>query len=144
MKKTFYHWTTTPMAPPAGFEPATLELTALCSTTELRRIMWEWRDLNPQCRKGTDLQSAEQPLLNTPKLHDRRDSNPQHWFWRPVWYHFTTDAVGGSWRTRTLTKTSVVFRAIHYTKEPNVTPEGFEPPLSGPKPLVLPLYERVI
>ena len=25
-----------------------------------------------------------------------------------------------------------------------VTPEGFEPPLSGPKPLVLPLDERVI
>jgi hypothetical protein len=30
--------------------------------------MWEWRDSNPQCRKTTDLQSAKQPLLNTPNL----------------------------------------------------------------------------
>ena len=139
-----YLWATTPFAPPAGFEPTTLELTALCSTTELRRIVWEWRDSNPQCRKATDLQSAKQPLLNTPKLHDRRDSNPQHWFWRPVWYHFTTDVYCSSWRTRTLTMKSVASRALHYTKEPFVTPEGFEPPLSGPKPLVLPLDERVI
>ena len=31
-------------------------------------ILWEWRDSNPQCCKTTDLQSAKQPLLNTPKF----------------------------------------------------------------------------
>ncbi len=72
------------VAPRTGFEPVTNRLTVYCATSTPSRIVWDWRDSNPQCRKATDLQSAEQPLLNTPKLHDRRDSNPQHWFWRPV------------------------------------------------------------
>jgi hypothetical protein len=32
------------MAPEVGFEPTTQRLTAVCSTTELLRIMWYTRD----------------------------------------------------------------------------------------------------
>jgi hypothetical protein len=38
-------------------------------------VLWERRDSNPQCRKTDDLQSSEQPLLNTPKIRKGEDGS---------------------------------------------------------------------
>ena len=43
-----------------------------------------------------------------------------------------------------LKETEIMAQKRPYLSRIFVTPEGFEPPLSGPKPLVLPLDERVI
>ena len=42
--------------------------------------------------KGMDLQSTA--LTTQPPLQERRESNPHHWFWKPIFYLWTTLFLG--------------------------------------------------